>query len=157
MNINISKSQSISLFILRILIGWHLLYEGLVKVQNPDWTSAGYLMDSKGILADFFQMLAANPTLLNIVDLMNQWGLVLIGIGLILGLFTRWIAYAGMTLVLLYYLSSPPLLGLEYSVPTEGNYLIVNKNLIEAAALLLLAVFPAGRQYGLDLLLTNKK
>ena len=136
---NLTKSQSVSLFVLRILIGWHFLYEGLVKVQNPDWTSAGYLMDSKWILSGFFQMLAENPSILNFVDFLNQWGLVLIGIGLILGLFTRWMAFAGMALISLYYLSSPPLIGLEYSVPTEGNYLVVNKNLIEAAALLLLA------------------
>ena len=153
---NLTKSQSVSLFIVRVLIGWHLLYEGIVKVQNPDWTSAGYLMNSKWIFSGFFQMLAENPALLNSVDFLNKWGLLIIGIGLILGLCTRWMAYGGMALVLLYYLSAPPLIGLEYSVPVEGNYLVVNKNLIEAAALLLLALFPAGQQYGLDILLNRK-
>jgi len=91
------------------------------------------------------------------VDFLNQWGLLVIGICLILGLFTRWVAIGGMLLVMLYYLSAPPFPGLEYAAPMEGNYLIVNKNLIETAALLMLAVFPAGLQYGIDLIIASKK
>ena len=49
-----------------------------------------------------------------------------------------------------YYLNSPPLIGLEYSLPAEGNCLIFNKTLIEAVALLLLVVFPTGSVFGLD-------
>ena len=43
--------------------------------------------------------------------------------------------------LLMYYFNNPPLIGLEYSMPSEGNYLIVSKNLIEAVALFVLAVF----------------
>ena len=42
------------LVVLRVLIGWHFLYEGLVKLMNPYWSSAGYLVESKGFLSDFF-------------------------------------------------------------------------------------------------------
>jgi hypothetical protein len=35
--------------------------------------------------------------------------------------------------------------------PVEGNYLIVNKTLIEAAVLLYLALAPLSRRYGLDM------
>jgi hypothetical protein len=37
-------------------------------------------------------------------------------------------------------------------VPTEGSYLIISKTLIEAMALVLLAVFPSGSFAGLDML-----
>lgn len=150
------NSQSISLFILRALIGWHLLYEGLVKVVDPDWTSAGYLMGSQGLFSTVFISIAENATTLQIADVMNQWGLVLIGLGLIIGIFTRISALSGMVLLIFYYLCAPPWIGLEYSVPVEGNYMIVNKTLIEAMALFVLAVFPAGMQYGLDILRLKK-
>ena len=33
--------QTTALVVLRVLIGWHFLYEGLAKLGNPYWTSAG--------------------------------------------------------------------------------------------------------------------
>lgn len=95
----------------------------------------------------------ANPGLLNFVDMLNTWGLIAIGLGLIVGLFTRVAAIAGALLLFVYYLSNPPLIGLEYSVPTEGNYLIVSKTLIEAVALVAMAVFPTGSFAGLDMII----
>ncbi|GIS56777.1 MAG: hypothetical protein CM1200mP1_07150 [Candidatus Neomarinimicrobiota bacterium] len=76
---------------------------------------------------------------------------------LLLGLFSRYSALVGMGFVMLYYLFAPPLLGLEYSRPGEGSYIIVNKNLIEACALWVLYVFPTGHIIGLDRLLTKLK
>jgi len=152
----LSNIQSFSLFFLRVLIGWHFLYEGIVKVLDPNWTSAGYLKSSQWIFADMFHAMADSPTLLTIVDLANEWGLVIIGLGLIIGIFTKLMSWTGMILILLYYVCMPPWPGLVYSMPVEGHYLVVNKNLIEAAALFILAVFPAGRQLGLDLIRKNK-
>jgi thiosulfate dehydrogenase [quinone] large subunit len=79
-----------------------------------------------------------------------MWGLTLIGTLLLLGLFTRHAAVVGAILVLLYYLFAPPFLGLEYSKPAEGSYLIVNKNLIEACALWILYALPTSHIIGLD-------
>lgn len=44
-----SNIQLTFLVILRVLIGWYFLYEGLAKVFTPNWTAFGYLIDSKGI------------------------------------------------------------------------------------------------------------
>ena len=151
-----TRPQSVSLFALRALIGWHLLYEGLSKVADPGWTAAGYLEGSQGPLSGLFRSLAGNAAAMPVVDLANQWGLVLLGLALILGLRTRWAAILGAALLLLYYLCAPPWRGLVYTAPFEGNYLIVNKTLIEAAALLALAAFPSGKQYGLDLAIGGK-
>lgn len=141
------------LVLLRLTIGWHFLYEGIVKLLNPDWSSAVFLLDSQGFLSDFFYGLANNPGLLHVVDFLNIWGLILIGAGLMLGSFTRVAAIAGIVLLGFYYLSHPPFVGLTYAMPDEGNYLIVNKNLIEIFALAVLLVFPTGHIIGLDRLL----
>lgn len=143
--------------VLRIAIGWHFLYEGLVKVLSPSWTSSGYLMDSKGFLAPFYRSIAGNPDTLRIVDFLNEWGLVLIGIGLILGLFTRFATIAGMVLLITYYLSHPPFIGYSYALPSEGAYFIVDKILIELIALGVLAAFPTQRILGIDRLISRKK
>jgi thiosulfate dehydrogenase [quinone] large subunit len=87
---------------------------------------------------------------------MNIWGLSIIGLLLIIGLFSRISAMAGAILLLLYYLSHPPLIGVEYLFPSEGSYYIVNKTLVEAIALLVLFFFPSGRSIGLDRLVCGK-
>jgi len=152
-----SKWQSGLLVTLRFLIGWHLLYEGVVKLLNPQWSAFAFLAGSEGPFAGVAGWITSDPGVLSAVDLMNTWGLICIGLGLILGLFTRIAAFAGAILLGLYYLFNPPFIGIGTGVPMEGNYLIVDKNLIEAVMLLLIGVSPAARLYGLDALLTNRK
>ena len=144
--------QVYALVALRIIIGWHILFEGFSKLLNPFWSSSGFLSESKWILSGFSHWIVSHAGVLNMVDILNTWGLIAIGLGLILGLFTRLAAISGAILLFIYYLNNPPLIGLEYSVPTEGSYLIVSKTLIEAVALVALAVFPSGMFAGLDML-----
>ncbi len=151
------NTQIFWLVFLRITIGWHFLYEGIVKVMNPQWTSGGYLMDSKGFLSGLFYSLASNPDMLKIVDFLNEWGLVIIGLCLILGAFTKIVSVGGMILLALYYFSHPPFIGLEYALPSEGSYLIVNKTFIEFCALGVVAVFCTGKYLGLDRLWVEKR
>jgi len=148
--INYSGFQLFWLVALRVLIGWHFLYEGMAKLTNPNWSGVGYLLDSEGFLKEFYLNLASNPVLLKTVDFLNIWGLIAIGLGLILGVFSRITVIAGIFLLALYYFSHPPFIGLKYSLPMEGSYLIVNKVLIELIALAVLFVFPTGNKIGLD-------
>ena len=152
-----NKCQLYGLVTLRVLIGWHFLYEGVSKLINPYWSSAAYLLDSKGPFSGLAETIVSNPTLLSISDYVNMWGLTLVGASLLLGLLSRYTALIGMGLVILYYLFAPPLLGLEYSRPGEGSYIIVNKNLIEACALWVIHSFPTSHVIGLDRLLSNPK
>jgi len=142
---------------LRMLIGWHFLYEGVAKITNPYWTSAGYLRESQGWFSQYFLDLANSPGALTAVDHLNQWGLLLIGVALLVGTFERTAAVAGIVLLALYYLAAPPFPGMEYTIPAEGSYLIVNKLLIELAALLVVLGFPTAHRIGLDRLLVWKK
>ena len=151
------KWQLVWLVALRVLIGWHFLYEGLVKLVNPNWSSVGFLLDSEGIFKGIFTSLANNPDVLQVVDLLNIWGLLAIGLGLVLGLFSRYACSAGIILLSFYYLSHPPFIGLVYGMPMEGSYLIVNKTLIELVALVVLLLFPTSRQIGLDRFIFGSK
>ena len=144
------RSQSVFLVLLRMFIGWHLLYEGVAKILIPDWTSQAYLLNSKWIFSGFFHALAESQPALQVVDFLNVWGLILIGLGLILGVLTRAAAIGGMVLMLFYYLSHPALPGLTYALPDEGSYLIINKTLIELFALWVLYQLPTGNIIGID-------
>ena len=152
-----SAFQTFVLVFLRMLIGWHFLYEGIAKLLNPYWTSAGYLSESKWMFSGLFTAIADNTALLKVVDFLNIWGQIAIGVALLTGLLTSWACLAGILLLLIYYVCNPPFVGYSYTVPSEGNYLIVNKILIEMAALGILLAFPTGKIVGLDGLLFKKR
>ena len=136
-----------SIAFLRILIGWHFLYEGIVKVYNPDWTSFGYLASAQGPLKPVFQAMTSEAVL-PWVDTLNWAALIFVGVTLILGVLERAGALVGFGLLMLYYLAHPSWPGME-QVNTEGSYWIVNKNLIEAVACLVLFYQPTGALFGL--------
>lgn len=145
-----SQLQMIALVIMRVVIGWHFLYEGIGKLLKPNWSAAGYLMQSRGFLSGLFRWIADTEPVLNVVNQLNMWGLTAIGLGLILGCFTRIASIAGMGLLLLFYLCNPLFVGLYYSIPMEGNYLIINKNLVELAALFVIFVTHSSQYVGID-------
>lgn len=155
-----STPQSILLLMMRFFIGWHFLYEGIIKLVDPNWSSVAYLAQSKWLFSGFFNWIAESPGILTVVDTLNIWGLIFIGAGLILGIFTRWASISGMLLLALYYTANPPFLATS-GMTTEGNYLFIDKNLVEFMALGVLAVMPVRGLPGLDrlfhLLKTGKK
>ena len=128
MEISLKKSKIVFFIILRIVIGWHFLYEGIVKLFNPEWSAYNFLANSKGLLSSVFTWLTNSSTVMSFIDLLNIWGLIFIGVGLILGCFTQLAAIAGVFLLSLYYLVQPP-------------DLIVNKILIELSALLIVFLY----------------
>jgi thiosulfate dehydrogenase [quinone] large subunit len=152
-----STFQLTALVALRMLIGWHFLYEGLVKLFSPYWTAANYLAESRGLLSGIFHSWSSSPGVMGVVDIINIWGLIIVGLLLVLGFVTREATIAGILLLALYYLAAPPLLGFTYAMPTEGSYVIVNKVLIELAALTVVALFPTSHIIGLDRMLGRSR
>lgn len=146
---NYSSWQLFALVAVRALIGWHFLYEGLIKITDPTWSAAPFLRAAHGPFAGFFKSMASNSAILDAVNFCNEWGLVLVGLSLIIGLLSRWACLGGMILLIMYYLSNPPFIGADLSA-AEGSYLLVNKDLIELFTLLLLFFFPTGNIIGLD-------
>ncbi len=145
-----SRGPMIAITVLRVLVGWHFLYEGIAKLTSASWSAEGYLKQSRGPFADLFRWLAAQPDLLATANLITMWGLIAVGVLLILGLFTRLASLGGIGFILLFYLCNPPFVGYFYSIPVEGSYLIVSKNLVELGALVVILVTGSGRFAGLD-------
>ena len=149
--------QRLTLVVLRTLIGWHFLYEGYTKLLQPawgrvgapvaPWSSAAYLKAATGPFADTFHALGSSSWI-GTIDLTVAIALVAIGLSLILGVFTQTGCVGALGLLTLFYLSAIPM-GLP-EARSEGTYLFVNKNLIEAAAVLTLMTFRTGRIAGLD-------
>lgn len=146
---NLTDRQAMWLVLLRLAIGWHFLYEGLIKVIDSYWSARAYLLDSRGPFSALFHSLASSEQILSVTDFLNEWGLVLIGLSLILGILSRWASYAGMVMLIFYYLSHPPFPGITYSMPAEGNYFIIDKVAIEFFALGVLSMFPTEHIAGL--------
>jgi len=138
------------LSIVRIAIGWHFLYEGIAKLISGSWSSAAYLAGSKWIFAPLFGWMADSTAVVAFVDFLNIWGMILVGLGLMLGLFTKWASLGGAVMIFFYFIAYPPLPGYMFGVPAEGSYLWVNRNLIEFFILVAFIFMASGYLYGLD-------
>ena len=100
--------------------------------------------------------LQPDPGLMRLADFAVVWGLMLVGLLLMLGLFSRLAALGGFLLLFLFFAAAPPMPHLGFSVPgPEGTELYVNKTLIEALLLIVLAVLPTGHMAGLDILVSS--
>jgi len=147
MNLNKRYLTRLSLSIIRMAIGWHFLYEGLTKLLMQGWTSLPYLANSTGFLSGFYHWMAGLEGLVGVIDIMNVYGLILIGLALFTGLFVRLASVGGMALLLLYYFAYPPW-GTSLFGTSDGHFFIVNRNFIEA---FLLLWFVVGKQAGYGL------
>ncbi len=136
-----AKSKKIVLFLTRVAFGWFFIYAGLTKITNPDWTAQGYIESAK-TFPEYYAWLA-QPHIISWVDLANQWGLLAIGIGLVLGLWMRWVALAGFALMLLYYFPT-----LEYPYVDHGY--IIDSHIIYALLFLVLWLTKAGTYWGVE-------
>ena len=156
----LGRSNLVALVILRTLIGWHFAYEGYFKLLHPAWSrageplerfsSAGYLQNVTGPFAGVFHALA-RPSVIPYIDNGVAIALLVVGVLLMLGLLTQLACAGALVLLALFYLSAIPLSGLPQP-RMEGAYLLVNKNLIEFAAVAVVMTFHTGRIAGLDTL-----
>lgn len=167
-----SRGRAFALVVLRIVVGWHFVYEGYYKLLVPGWSKAGaplahwsasgYLKTATGPFAGFFHALGAthvtlftlggtNVTTTGIVDVLVPIGLLCAGLALMLGLFTQLGAWVAFLFLTLFYVAYIPTAGVP-APNAEGTYLIVNKTLVELAAVAVLIAFRTGEIAGLDLL-----
>ncbi len=160
----LSTFQQWALVLLRTAIGWHFLYEGFYKFSLPAWSaagpmgpfsSAGFIRAATGPLGQLARA-TADAGLLPWLDKAIVFGLLAAGFSLILGLLTRAGCFGALFLLALFYLTAIPMTGLPQ--PTaEGSYLVVNKTLIEALAVLALLSFDTGKIAGLDRLWADRR
>jgi len=97
-----NRATKISLLALRLAMGWLFLYAGVTKIINPDWSAIGYLNTAK-TFPNLFQWFAS-PEMIGITNILNEWGLTIIGVSLISGMLVKWSSIGGIVLMALYYL-----------------------------------------------------
>lgn len=124
-----------------IVDGWgDKLRAGVVALAKPDQTTvAGEYRPAPSGMAG--------------LDALVMYGMLACGLCLMLGLLTPLAALGAAGFLAMFYFSMPPWPGLPAAPNAEGNYLYVNKNLIEMLACLALAATPSGLWIGLDALL----
>jgi thiosulfate dehydrogenase [quinone] large subunit len=130
-----------SLFALRVIMGWTFFYAGITKVVNPNWSVRGFLL---------YGIPEGNPftplwtTMANdwawLLTPLNQLGLTLVGLALILGVAVRFSAFWGALMMLFYWMASYPF----------DNALLIDYHMVYVFLLFGLGAFGSGRILGLD-------
>lgn len=99
------------------------------------------------------ELIGSQPKPIETLDKITMYAITAIGAGLLLGLFTPLWCVLGIGFLVMTYLAHPTVPWLPLPPQTEGNPLFINKNVIEALGLAVIATFPTGRWLGLDSLL----
>jgi len=132
---------------LRLIMGWTFFYAGITKVLDSGWSASGFLLNAIPEGNPFGGMWAtmANEYLW-LIDPLNAWGLTLVGLALMLGVFVRFSAFWGAIMMLFYWAASLPL----------ANGIVIDSHIVYALLLFGLGAFGAGRILGLDAYLEER-
>ena len=155
----VERSHQIGIALLRIAVGVIFLWAGLEKVFAPEpWSAAGFLeFGTGGSLGwpfvtgevaegtifnptqDFWAGLATNEAAMSVINVLVPFGQIGIGVGLILGLLTRFSAAMGTLMMLFFFLAA-----------WDFEFGIVNQHLTYALVTAFLGLVGAGNYLGLD-------
>ena len=153
------ESYRIGIAILRIGVGVIFLWAGLEKLLAPEpWSAAGFLEFATGgslgwpfvagevaegtvfnPTQGFWVDLATNDAAMTFINVLVPWGQLGIGIGLILGLLTRFSAAMGTLMMLFFFVAA-----------WDFAFGIVNQHLTYGLVTAFLGLIGAGNFYGLD-------
>jgi thiosulfate dehydrogenase [quinone] large subunit len=153
------ESYRIGIAILRIGVGVIFLWAGLEKLIAPEpFSAAGFLEFATGgslgwpfvtgevaegtvfnPTQGFWVEMATNDAAMTVINILVPWGQLGIGIGLILGLLTRFAAAMGTLMMLFFFIAA-----------WDFEFGIVNQHLTYALVTAFLGLIGAGNFYGLD-------
>lgn len=150
--------QQTILVSLRFAIGWHLLVLGYGRLASAAWSFEAQLRAATGPLESFFHWLAGVPWLRGAADHATIWGSMVLGLLLMVGLFTRTATVLAAALLAASVLARPPLpISGALAATLGGHEMYVNRTVIEILALLVSLSFDTGRIAGLDLLILQRR
>src|SRR5436309_13293964 len=116
------------LVLFRFCVGWHLFYQGMGKLRAARWSAEPYLKSADGPLAALFQRMTENRAWLSVAHQATIWGLIILGVLLMVGLFSRAASLGAIALLLLFYLAYPPFPGRACGFPIiNGNQIYVDQ------------------------------
>ena len=139
---SLSKSAKVSLLVLRLAMGLLMLDAGIAKLLDPKWTAAGYLTTASGPFAEIFKAMAGS----RLVDILNMYGLTLVGIAIILGIAVRFSSFWGIVLMLLYYFA-------QFEQNVAHGY--IDYHIVYALIFLVFLFIGIGKYAGLDKYVEN--
>ncbi|USZ69713.1 DoxX family protein (plasmid) [Halorussus salilacus] len=142
-----TRAHSLSVWFvlaLRLMMGIAFLWSGADKVLAAEpFDAAGYLQyatpENGSPFADLFVAMGQTDWFVAVVNVAVPWGEVLIGLGLIVGAFTRLAAFFGAFMMLMFYLGNWDMA----HGPINGDFAYM-------LTFLAVAALGAGRVLGLD-------
>ena len=140
---NMSTTSRNLLFLLRLCLAWVFLYAASHQVLVPGWSATGFLNSTKTFHPLF--ALFTGPVMAPIVSFLVEYGHLLIGLSLLVGLAVRVSAGFGILLMLLYWMAH-----MDFPYISNANNFIIDEHIIYALVLGLLIVTRAGHFLGLD-------
>ena len=155
----VQRSHQIGIALLRIAVGVIFLWAGLEKIFAPEpFSAAGFLEFATGgslgwpfvtgevaegtvfnPTHDFWAGLATNETAMSVINGLVPFGQIGVGVGLILGMLTRFSAAMGTLMMLFFFLAA-----------WDFQFGIVNQHLTYALVTAFLGLIGAGNYVGLD-------
>ncbi len=131
----------LTIFFLRVSLGWLFLSYGLNELLSPSWDPRVAL--SRGTLLPELYAWLASPEHAGLAATIYEWGYLLVGVALIFGFMTRVASIAGVAISGVAYLGS---------VDLASQYLLglVNTQVIFILCLLVLFFSRAGTYLGID-------
>lgn len=138
-----SRNERIVLFLMRIAMAWTFLYAASHQVFEPGWSATGFLEHTK-TFHGFFAIFTT-PTMAPITAFLVEYGHLLIGLSLLVGLLTRVSSFFAILLMVLYWMAH-----MDFPYISNTNNFLVDYHLVYALVLWLIIVRHAGHVWGLD-------
>nr|WP_246310518.1 DoxX family protein [Halobaculum halophilum] len=125
------------------MMGLAFFQSGLDKVLSGSFSAGAYLTGAAPAngspAADLFVAMGNTPWVVEFVNVAVPWGEILIGLGLIFGVMTRFAAFCGAFMMLLFYLGN-----------WDISHGYINGDFAYMLVFLSVAAFGAGRILGFD-------
>ena len=161
----VDRRHQLAVAVLRVAVGFIFLFAGLEKVigGNLEWSAAGFLQFGTGGTLGwpfvttpvegtiynptnaFWVALADNDFAMSVINFLVPWGQIGIGVGLMLGLLTRFSAAMGTLMMLLFFFAA-----------WDIEFGVVNQHLTYGLVTFVLGYLGTGNFYGLDGVLAER-
>ncbi|MEO8759117.1 MAG: DoxX family protein [Devosia sp.] len=139
------ESQSVKalLVLLRLSMAWVFLYAASHQVLVPGWSAGGFLGSTKTFHSVFAPLTA--PGIINVISFLVEYGHLLIGLSLLVGLFVRISSIFGILIMILYWMAH-----MDFPYISDTTNLLVDEHIVYALVLGLMIATRAGHIFGLD-------
>lgn len=139
---NATLQKSLLLYF-RLTMAWTFLYAASHQVFDPKWSVVGFLSRTKTFHSLF--AVFTTPVMAPITTFLVEYGHLLIGLSLLVGLMVRVSAAFGILLMVIYWMAH-----MDWPFISDTNNFIIDSHLVYAGVLVYLIAMRAGHVWGLD-------